>query len=842
MENKEVKQKKRSTLKRLLVQRIIAVAVLSIVFTVALFYVSFSTDLINTHSLFNKYTYNYYIPEFLDYCIIGFLAIILAIILYFLLLRKVMIQVHELDDAFEEDMKNWDFTLNDNILDASSEMEDEAKSVPEPVNEQGAKEQGLLEELKSEKLLNNLLFSLINQPTDDKEKTLPEIIDIIGNYCKCDYAAIYTKAGETHNYQNICAWDSEPDLARHSTKVALIDLNTYKWMHKTYKSEKPFVFRTSMLDSLMESVQGAAEDVKAWMRMQAQESSEHKLSKHEGWEYFIGFPFIEDGLITGMILLGYQKAGLPLSQDIIDRLANLSNALGKKITAVTEEGHSDSVEYLQAVLDNLSESVFVTDLDGKIIIANRAAHALNGSYQNQIQGKRWKDVFNLINSETRHAIPDPVNKIIIEFTGSYPFSQTSLISKDGRELQIEGIAAPVDNKKGETTGVVFILRNITQRILEENERCEMQKMEAISSLSSGFAHDFNNILTAILGNISLAMDDIPANSETASWLKAAEESTLRGKEITDNLLAMSKGSPVSDSSSDALKSLEQLINRQLAGTNIKPVYSFDPYLPEIKMTAAMFEKIIVNLVNNAVQAMPQGGILSVKVNVTDIQEINSMPLAPGKYVCIHLIDTGEGIAYENQNKVFVPYFSTRNGASGLGLPITYSLLKKHGGYIRLHSQPSKGTDCELYIPVIDVPMPEVKEIPVTFNRSAPFVLILDEDDSLGNLLVKTLVKMGIRVQKTVDPEELSTLFFKAMNNGSPVKLVLADLNMPVQEDIIKLLMIFKKSDPRIKLVAYSNQIRPNDLDDYKQRGFDDILIKPFNISDLRTVIKRNISV
>jgi CheY-like chemotaxis protein len=285
--------------------------------------------------------------------------------------------------------------------------------------------------------------------------------------------------------------------------------------------------------------------------------------------------------------------------------------------------------------------------------------------------------------------------------------------------------------------------------------------------------------------------------------------------------------------------LEQIVKNLVSGTSVRPVFRLIKDLPSIRMAAPTYEKIVSHIVTNALQAMGNSGVLTVSAKLHEAGEKGDIPLRPGRYIIINIKDSGEGIPYENQNRVFVPYFTTRPGASGLGLPIVYSLLKKHGGYIRLTSKPGKGTDTELYIPVADS-APAAKPEPKPLSpQTPPLALVLDEDDALGNLLLKTMTNMGLRVQKTTDPEELSGLFFKALNTSSPARLVLADLNLPGAGDVTSLLLILKKSDPNVKIIAYSNLLNLDDLDEYEKKGFDDILQKPFNISDLRAVVKRN---
>ncbi|MFO7660454.1 MAG: ATP-binding protein [Candidatus Cloacimonadaceae bacterium] len=836
---------KPASLKRMLVNRVIAIAVISIVITGGLALLLYLNNLNEFKDFALRQQINDFIPGLFDIGILVTFALLLTIGLVFLLLGRTLQNINELEEKhLGNDLDDWsEENGSNNSSHDDNSFYHKSEYIPEQPQQTSTDQNQIKSELEFERQLNNLMFSLLNSGNADLEKNLETVLNALGAYCKCDFAAIYKRAENSENYVKIGAWDSEPEWARHSGKIDAVELPLYKWMHKTVKSGIAFTFRAAMLDSMMESIRNSAEDVKAWMRMQAQESYEHKLARHEGWEHFICFPCLEAGEVAGLFLVGYQKADLPISNEEIDRLASIAGALGSKVYNLSaESGVVASPIDIQALVNNLDDAVFLTDIDGKITMLNQAAQQLIGCKNNAVAGKDWNEVFPMLESSSGLPVQDPVIKIYRDFTGNIYLKDVILSVFGGKELQIEGIVAPIRSKGSEVVGTIFLVRDITEKQRKINARIETEKMEAVSSLSSGFAHDFNNILTAILGNISLALDDVPPDSETASFLKAAEESTLKGKTITDNLLAMAKSSPLTEVNTKALNTLEPLVNKMVSGTDVKPVFLLQNKLPEIKMAADIFEKIIRSIVSNSLQAMSKGGVLTVSAREFLAAGDSGLPLAPGRYICIRIKDTGEGIAPEHQSRIFVPYFTTKKGASGLGLTIAYSLLKKHKGYIRLQSAPGKGTDCEIYIPMAEASCIIQTEHKPAAASNMPLALVLDEDDTLGNLLIKTMVKMGLRVQKTTDPEELSTLFFKAQNNGSQVNLILADLNLPSHSDIQTLLQVFKKADPKVRLIAYSNLLELTELDDYRRKGFDDILQKPFNISDLKAVVQRNVSV
>jgi PAS domain S-box-containing protein len=845
----QVRGGKVPSLNNLLFGRVITAAVLSLVITAGLALLFYPLCKDSLHNFPLRQSINSFLPGLFELVLFVGSALLFLVFLLFLFLRRVLPRLNEASQPLPDSGSE---PVEDGIEAFSTLMDKQGTLAPEPAPQVIGKDrnpaaEALELELKSERLLNDLLAALLSREPSAGPEGIDELLTSLGTYCRSEYAAIYRCEGGGEVFHKIGSWDSDPETARHSPKVDSIQLSHYRWMHRSFNSGKSFIFRTAMLESLMEGVTNAAEDVKAWMRMQAQESAEYKLCRHEGWDYFVCFPCRLQDEITGLFLIGYQKKELPVTNDILERLTLISSALGRQLAPPEEKPlpvAETAVTDLQATLDALDDAVFTTDRDGIITVANKAAAALAESTPERMAGQPWHNVLHLISRETRFPVPNPINKLNREFGIKVYLEDALLVTTAGREILLEGMAAAYYPEGSDSHGVIFILRDVTERVRQENERCQAQRMEAISSLSAGFAHDFNNILTAILGNISLAMDDAPPNSEQASLLKAAEESTLKGKAITDNLLAMAKGSPVPDYSSEAVQALQRVVTELVAGTNVKPVFQIGANLPNIKMAVETFEKIIANLVTNALQAMKLGGVLTVTAELFNAVSDTEIKVKPGHYLCIHIKDTGEGISSENQNRVFVPYFTTRPQATGLGLPIVYSLLKKHDGFIRLKSQPGKGTDCEIYIPVANGEAeakpdsrPEPQPAPA---RSAPLVLVLDEDDALGNLLIKTLVKMGLKVQHTTNTDELTTLFFKAAQGGTPVNLIIADLNLPSLIDIQNLLGVLKKSDPKVKLVAYSNQLGPDNLEEYKGKGFDDILQKPFNISDLRSVITRNL--
>jgi len=818
-------------LKRKLVRQVIAIVILSIAITGGLLaFFCFET---------RPGLYNIPLQAGLDKLIPGlFEIILLSVIAILLSLSAAFILFNKAFRRYEQSIDNEQDDERESAIEQSDMVAIQDDCYPKTFADAGT----ITETLATERLLNNLIMSLLSVNNDEKQTQPDDVLDKLGAFCKSDYIAFYHQNPETGVYDRNSYRDANPAVARHSDKLNAFDVTLYPWMFDTIKTDKPFIFDRVKMEKLVEELQDANDEARIWMHKQAVETAEYKLCKHEDWQYFVALPYLNNET-KGIFLIGFHCSALPLAKDVLERLTSISTALGNKILNKHGiENQSEAKEGIETTLANISDAVFTTNPDGIITMANPAAAKMIDRAKSEIIGTYWSEAFNLVDTDSRMFVNDPLKKAGAG-NGSYHLpSDVMLLTADECEILIEGMVAPIQAQTAKLTGYVFILRDITERINVETERIKTQKMEAISSLSAGLAHDFNNLLTAILGNISLVLDDLPPESEHAQTLKAAEECTLKGRDITNRLLTFAKSSPMQDSTSEAATNLERIVLELVDGTNVKPIFEFDSDLPTIKMAATIFETVITNLVSNAMQAMNPSGVLKVMATIYDNADGSVSTLSPGKYVCIHIIDNGEGISRENQSRIFTPYYTTREGRSGLGLPSVNSILAKHNGAIKVHSQPGKGTDCELFIPVAN---------PTTSNQAEPepevipnqnYVLVMDEQDMLGNLLIRTLVKIGLQVERTSDPDELVALYYKNIELHRQASLVLLNLDVPANADIMKLAAQLKQADPKLKLIAYGSHIHLDDLADYQKKGFDDILRKPFNITDLKALITKTLEV
>jgi PAS domain S-box-containing protein len=796
-------------------------------------------------------------PGWSDVLMVILLSIIASGLIAYKMLKKTL-----LDFNFFADASLWK-----SLKSASNRFETDYDQQPEPVNDAvntalqeenrrlSQKFAALSASINTEQKLNDLLLNLLKAEDDDKESKKQEFLSLFSRYLKADFSGIYTLDRQSNTYSKRLSWDNQPQFARHSDKILSLSPDQYPWAFKTLQTGKAFSFKSAMLDGLMKQADAADEAAKAWLQMKVDETAEYLLCKHEAWQFMLTMPCFVAGDLSAVMLFGYQQSEQPVDTDVIDRMLPVSSVLTKSIlrTGSPTVGVSNpGQDALYAGIRHLAYAVVVTDSSGQVLLANPAATKLSNLHEAELIAKPFDAAFAMSDLSSGN----PITSVFHTLTATSPERKASYICKlnhvTDKVIKLELSATPILTAEGAVDGYIILMQDVTHRLEAETELLKAQKFEAVSYLSSGLAHDFNNLLTAILGNLSLAMDELPAGSETVKLLKAAEETTLRGTGITNQLLTLAKSSTPQHTASETKANLIQTIDSLLADHKARVRYFIEDDLPYIDMAQDAFNTVISNLMMNAMQAMPTGGEVVVRAqSLASVQDAD-LPLKPGKYVCIHIIDSGEGIPYENQTNIFNPYFTTRPGNSGMGLTSVYSILKKYSGHIRIHSQMGKGTDCEIYIPATDTPVRSI-EIPAPVSRTTvidlpveevqtqkPGVIILKDEDMLRNLLVKTLEKMQLDVQTTADPDEMLALYDHAQKSHLPVSMVIIDFNVPNVPDFQPYIDKLKQADPNLKLIASRSYIEPGELIDFREMGFDDILSKPFHIADLKGMVSRNI--
>jgi PAS domain S-box-containing protein len=503
-----------------------------------------------------------------------------------------------------------------------------------------------------------------------------------------------------------------------------------------------------------------------------------------------------------------------------------------------EQALAAEKERLEVTLRSTGDGVISTDLEGKVMFLNRVAEELTGWTQEEAVGKPLREVFHIIDERSRKQVGNPVEKVLKTGRIIGLINHAVLISRDGTERIIADSGAPVRDEEGNLFGVVMVFRDITEIRKLEEEVQKVEKLQSIGTLAGGIAHDFNNILTGILGNITLAEKYIEPEGKAAERLLEARKASMRAKDLTQQLLTFSKGgAPIKKTASIAELTRESA-TFALRGSNAKCEFYLPGDLWPAEVDEGQINQVITNLVINADEAMPKGGILHIRAKNTTIKRKGALPLAKGKYVEITIEDHGIGIPKEDLDRIFEPYFTTKQKGSGLGLATSYSIIKNHDGYITVESELGVGTTFHVYLPASEKPALEkkeaAKEVPV---RGQGRILVMDDEEIIREMLSSMLSTAGYEATLTIDGAEAIERYAKAKDSGQPFDAVILDLTvaggMGGKETIRKLLEI----DPDVKAVVSSGYSTDPIMADFKKYGFSAVVTKPYSVGELEKTLR-----
>jgi PAS domain S-box-containing protein len=505
----------------------------------------------------------------------------------------------------------------------------------------------------------------------------------------------------------------------------------------------------------------------------------------------------------------------------------------------TEEKLASKQEHLAVTLRSIGDGVIATDTLGNVVFLNKVAEALTGWKNEEAVGKPSSDVFNIINEKTDQKCASPVQRVLELGRIVGLANHTALIAKDGTVRSIADSGAPIRDKESQVVGVVLVFRDVSHEQKMEEELLKIRKLESLGVLAGGIAHDFNNILAAILGNIELTTFRIAKeDTKSIALLESAKKATKRATKLTQQLLTFSKGGdPVREEII-----LPELISESaefvLHGSQVACRYNFPDNLWKVDVDSGQIGQVIQNIILNAKHAMPGGGTITIHCkNITDPAAESLLSVNQGNYVRITLQDTGIGIPKRIIDKIFDPYFSTKQEGSGLGLAICHSIINKHQGYITVDSISGKGTNFTVYLPAtIHSSITDADTQGTTVSVKAAKVMVMDDEEMLLNVTRSQLTVLGHESVLVTSGEQAINKYQELQDKGTPVDIVIMDLTIPGgmggKEAAQKLLQI----DPKAKIIVASGYSNDPVMADYKKYGFSGSLAKPFDLNELSNAI------
>jgi PAS domain S-box-containing protein len=356
-------------------------------------------------------------------------------------------------------------------------------------------------------------------------------------------------------------------------------------------------------------------------------------------------------------------------------------------------------------------------------------------------------------------------------------------ARDGREFWSDVSVTAVGDEAGALTHTITIFRDITERRRLEEQLLQAQKLDAIGRLAGGIAHDFNNVLTAISGFSELLLDDVAAGSHAHEELLQIRSASDRAVALTRQLLAFSRKQFLRPRHLDInthIRDMEQLLRRVIsAQVHIRTV--LEEPLPAVYADPVQFEQVLLNLVINASEAMPAGGMLTIESRVMTLGAgfgPRSAGVAPARYVCLAVTDTGAGMDRHTREQIFEPFFTTKRAGTGLGLSTVNEIVTRAGGQIAVRSDVGVGTTFEVALPISGARIDEpamLAHVDVTGGRET--VLVVEDDPTVREVVRAMLQRRGYAVLLAGDGDEAARL---VTAHDGRVHLLLTDVVLPMQ--------------------------------------------------------------
>lgn len=372
----------------------------------------------------------------------------------------------------------------------------------------------------------------------------------------------------------------------------------------------------------------------------------------------------------------------------------------------------------------------------------------------------------------------------------------------------------------------------------EDERLRSQKLESLGVLAGGIAHDFNNLLTPILGNVSILMHRMGRTGREYESLAEIERATAQARGLTRQLLTFAKGGRPVKVVADIAVMLKESCRLATSGSNVGvDVVTHDDLLP-VEADTVQLGQVFHNLVLNAVQAMPQGGVITAAAGNAVIAEHELPPLRGGRYVIVTIEDKGIGIPHAYLNQIFDPFFSTKERGSGLGLATAYSIIRAHQGHVTVESEPGRGTTFSVYLPASGKESEKTVSLQEQIATGEGRVLVMDDEPFIRDMADRLLTALGYEVTCAADGREAIDIYLQSKDANKPFAVVIMDLTVSRGMGGKEAVMLLKEVDPSAKVIVSSGYSDDDIISDLRKSGFSGCLCKPYGFAELANELKR----
>jgi PAS domain S-box-containing protein len=487
----------------------------------------------------------------------------------------------------------------------------------------------------------------------------------------------------------------------------------------------------------------------------------------------------------------------------------------------------ESARTMSNILEKTTDGFFAVDSNWKLTYVNAAAEKMVGRQRNELLGGLlWERFPELVGSLSQANYEKVMaERVAIEFEANDSSGKT----------WFEVHAYPSNG------GVSVFFRDISERKKSESERLTTSKLESLGTLAGGIAHDLNNILTVISGNIGLAQIEAPSDSGSLlGFLSKAGQAAQHAAHLSSQLLTFSKGGAPLKKVVSMGELLEHSAEFGLYGSNLRAECDIAVDLWKAEVDAAQIEQVVNALMLNAREAMLRGGTVRVRARNVVMEETPNALLPAGRYIKVTVTDRGAGISDELRTKIFDPYFTTKPTSTGLGLAISYSIVKKHGGLLLLESSSAEGSVFAFYLRATEhaVSTPEARASGRPFHYNHQRILVMDDEAAIRELTSQLLGTLGYEVTAVPDGLEAVRLYERALRRGEHFQAVILDATVRGGMGGVATIERLRSMDPKVNAIICSGYSDEAALSEFLAYGFRGALPKPFTRSELADALQR----